>query len=226
MAQQPLTAAGQAVEELLPFYATGALSKIEEKQVADALAGDPELRRRLALVEEEQTEVILLNEGIAGPSTRALDRLMAAIEAEPKRAVAGAGFGERLAGWLHALTPRQAVWATSAAALVLMLQAGALIGLMVNRDSGGTFQTASQIGAATAQAGTAFTIMFQPDAKASDIAALMDRTGARIVDGPRAGGIYRIVVGGTNLDDAAAGAIAGRFRAESGLVRLISPAQN
>lgn len=226
MASQPLTAAGQAAEELLPFYATGVLSAAERKQVADALAADPELRRRLALVEEEQTETILLNEGIAGPSTRALDRLMAAIDAEPERAMARSGFGERLAGWLQALTPKQAVWATAAAALVVALQAGALVGLLVNRNSGAAFETASQIGAATAQAGAAFTIIFQPDAKASDIAALMERAGARIVDGPRAGGIYRIMVGDKALSDAESTAVQARFRTEATLVRMISPARN
>lgn len=225
MAPQPLTAAGKAAEELLPFYATGLLSAAEEKLVADALAADPELRRRLALVEEEQTETILLNEGIKGPSTHALDKLMAAIDAEPKRAMAGVGIGERLAGWLQSLTPRQAVWATAAAALVVAVQAGALVGLVVNRDSGAAFQTASQIGAATAQAGAAFTVIFNPDAKASDIAALLEKTGARIVDGPRAGGIYRIMVGDKALGETESAALMTMIRAEAGLVRMIAPAR-
>lgn len=223
MASQPLTKAGEAAEELLPFYATGILNAAETKQVADALAADPELRRRFALVEEEQTETILLNEGIAGPSTHALDKLMAAIDAEPKRA--SAGLGERLTIWLQSLTPRQAVWVTAAAAVVVALQAGALVGLVAHRDSGAGFQTASQIGAATAQAGAAFTVIFQPDAKASDIAALLEKSGARIVDGPRAGGIFRIVVGDKPLGEPETAAMMTRIRAESGLVRMIAPAR-
>ncbi|MGL4439137.1 MAG: hypothetical protein ACRCUE_07695 [Bosea sp. (in: a-proteobacteria)] len=225
MKRQPLTAAGQAAEELLPFYATGVLSTAEDKLVADALAADPELRRRLALIEEEQTETILLNEGIGGPSTHVLDKLMAAIDAEPKRTGATLGLGQRLAGWLQSLTPQQAVWATAAAVVVVALQAGALVGLVVNRNNGTTFQTASQLGAATAQAGAAFTIIFQPDAKASDIAALLEKNGARIVDGPRAGGIFRIMIGDKSLSEAESAALMTKLRTESTLVRMMSPAR-
>lgn len=226
MSRQPLSDAGKAVEELLPFYAAGVLTRAEQAEIERVLAVDAELRRRLALVEEEQTETILLNEGIAGPSTRVLDQLLATIDADPRRPQAAsgetAGLAARLAGWLQALTPRQAAWATGAAALVLTLQAGALVGLLLSRDGGG-FQTASH-GTAPAVVGAAFTVIFQPDAKASDIAALMEAVGARIVDGPKAGGIYRIMVGDRKLDEAASAAIAARLRAEAGLVRLVSPA--
>ena len=227
MTKQPLSDAGKALEELLPFYAAGVLSQAEMAQIDAVLAVDGELRRRLALVEEEQTEAILLNEGISGPSTHALDRLMAAIDAEPRRGAAASGMmsglATRLGGWLQALTPRQAAWATATAALVLTLQAGMLVGLMANRDGGG-FQTASHGAAPVAAAGAAFTVIFQPDAKASDIAALLERTGARIVDGPRAGGIYRIQVGDRSLDATASAAIANRLRAETTVIRLASPA--
>lgn len=224
MTPQPLTEAGKAVEELLPFHATGALSPAERRQVEAALAIDPELRRRLAIVEEEMTETALLNEGLGGPSTHALDRLMAAIDAEPKRATA-LGLGERVLGWLQSLTPRQAGFALAAAAMVFALQAGALVGLMVGRQ-GASFETASHGAPATAPTGAAFTVIFQPDARASDIAALMERTGARIVDGPRAGGIYRVVVGTAPLGKPEADALAARLRAEAGLVRLAAPAGN
>jgi hypothetical protein len=227
MTKQPLSDAGKALEELLPFYAAGVLSEAEVAQIDAVLAVDGELRRRLALVEEEQTEAILLNEGIAGPSTHALDRLMAAIDAEPKRGAAAAGMmgglAARLGGWLQALTPRQAAFATATAALVLALQAGALVGLVATREGAG-FQTASHGAAPAAPAGAAFTVIFQPDARASDIAALMERTGARIVDGPRAGGIYRIEVGDRSLDAAASAALAARLRAETGVIRLAAPA--
>jgi hypothetical protein len=232
MTKQPLSNAGKAVEELLPFYAAGVLSPSELAEIKRILAVDAELRRRLVLIEEEQTEAILLNEGIAGPSTQALDKLMAAISAEPEKPGArfglGAGLAQRLGGWLQALTPRQAAFATAAAALVLAIQAGALVGLMVKRDDTGGFQTAShgagQVASQIAAAGSAFTVIFQPDAKAADIAALLERIGARIVDGPRAGGIYRIQVGDKGLDATASAAIVAWLRAEAALVRLVSSA--
>jgi hypothetical protein len=223
MTKQPLSDAGKAVEDLLPFYAAGVLTQPELSQVERVLAVDAELRRRLALVEEEQTEAILLNEGIAGPSSRALDKLMAAIEAEPRRASAHAvraGLVARLGGWLQALTPQQMGLAAAMGALVLALQAGALVGLMAGRDGGSGFQTASH-GNAPVAAGPALTVIFQPDARAADIAALMERVGVRIVDGPRVGGLYRVELTDRSADAAAAAA---RLRAEAALIRLVSPA--
>jgi anti-sigma factor RsiW len=224
MPRQPLTDAGQAVEDLLPFHVAGSLSAAEARQVEAALAADSELRRRLALVEEEMTETILLNEGIAGPSTRALDRLMAGIEAEPARNAPSAGWSARLAGWFHAVTPRQAAWATGAVALVIALQAGALVGL-ATRQADVAFQTASQGSAAPAAAGAAFTVIFQPEAKAADIAALLERTGVRIVDGPRVGGIYRVVFGDKPLAPSESEAVRARLAAEIALVRMVAPAR-
>jgi anti-sigma factor RsiW len=221
MTSQPLTPAGAAVEDLLPFYAAGVLDAGEMAEVKAALAADPELRRRLALVEEERTETILLNEGIRGPSTRALDRLMAAIEAEPAR-VPRLSLAERLAAFLHGVTPRQVVWASAAAALLLMLNGAALIGLATRSPEGG-FQTASH-GQTPVMAGSQFTVIFQPGATAAEIGALLERNGARLVDGPRAGGVFRIAVGERVLTTAERDALVARLRAETGVIRLVAPA--
>ena len=50
------------LEELLPWHAAGTLDSDEAAEVERALATDPELARRFALVREELTETILLNE--------------------------------------------------------------------------------------------------------------------------------------------------------------------
>ena len=227
MTTQMLSDAGKAVEELLPFYAAGVLSNAEMGEVERVLAADAELRRRLVLVEEEQTEAILLNEGIAGPSTHALEKLMTAIDAEPRQAavLSGkvSGITARIGQWLQALSPRQATWGMAIAALLLTLQAGALVGLMLDRQDGG-FQTASQATVPAPSRGMPFTVIFQPDAKASEINGLLERLGARVVDGPKAGGIYRIEVGQQRVDAAAGAVMTERLRAETTLIRLVSPA--
>src|SRR6267378_368325 len=75
----------QDIEALLPWHAAGTLSRRDSARVEEALARDPELARRYELVREELGETIHLNETLGAPSARAMDRLMAAIDAEGAR---------------------------------------------------------------------------------------------------------------------------------------------
>ena len=74
------------IEELLPWYATGALSGRDAERVAQALAGDHELAQRYELVRRELAEATRLNETLGAPSARAMEKLFAAINAEEARA--------------------------------------------------------------------------------------------------------------------------------------------
>ena len=71
------------IEELLPWHAAGTLSRRDTQRVEEALARDPELARRYALVREELGETILLNETLGAPSAHAMEKLFAKIDAEP-----------------------------------------------------------------------------------------------------------------------------------------------
>src|SRR5271165_237569 len=70
------------IEALLPWHAAGTLSRRDAERVEAALANDNELARRYDLVREELGETIRLNESLGAPSARAMDRLMAGLEAE------------------------------------------------------------------------------------------------------------------------------------------------
>jgi hypothetical protein len=72
------------IEELLPWYATGTLSGRDVERVEQALAGDRELARRYELVRRELAETTRLNEALGAPSTRAMEKLFAAIDAEAR----------------------------------------------------------------------------------------------------------------------------------------------
>src|SRR5262249_49748848 len=74
------------IEELLPWHATGTLSRREADRVEQALAGDRELTRRYELVLQELAETARLNETLGAPSARAMEKLFAAINAEEVRA--------------------------------------------------------------------------------------------------------------------------------------------
>jgi hypothetical protein len=74
------------IEELLPWHATGTLSRRDADRVEQALAGDRELARRYELVRRELAETTHLNETLGAPSARAMEKLFAAINAEEARA--------------------------------------------------------------------------------------------------------------------------------------------
>lgn len=78
------------IEALLPWHAAGALNTRDTRRVEDALARDVALARQYAVIREECAETILLHEALGAPSSRALQKLFAAIDAEPARGVSGA----------------------------------------------------------------------------------------------------------------------------------------
>src|SRR5216683_2389019 len=91
----------QEIEELLPWHAAGTLSRRDAERVEKALAGDRELARRFDLVREELHETIHLNETLGAPSARAMEKLFAAIDAEPaRRAKVSFDLAGRLAGFI------------------------------------------------------------------------------------------------------------------------------
>src|SRR5579864_1255432 len=73
------------VELLLPWHAAGTLSRRDSRKVDEALRLDPELARQYAVIREEYAETIDLNESLGAPSARGMQKLFAAIDAEPAR---------------------------------------------------------------------------------------------------------------------------------------------
>ncbi len=183
------------LEDLLPWHAAGTLDRREAEKVEAALAGDPELARRYALVREELAADVHLNETAGAPSPRALDRLLERIDAEPvRRPLFDLDLGARLAGFLASLTPRTLAFAASAAALVLFVQFAALGGLVFAPKAGAPiYRTASANTPSPAQ-GAFVLVRFAPSASAADATAFLEKHGATIVDGPTAGGLYRVRV--------------------------------
>src|ERR1700757_2326056 len=111
------------LEELLPWHAAGTLDSDEAAEVERALAADPELARRFALVREELTETILLNESLGAPSARAMETLFRAIDQDRKvvrRVASSPSLGVRIARFF---SPRMMAWTAAAAVVIVVLQA-------------------------------------------------------------------------------------------------------
>ena len=179
----------QEIEELLPWHAAGTLSRRDAQRVEEALARDPELARRYALVREEFGETIHLNETLGAPSARAMEKLFVAIDAEPaRRPAASFNLGSRIGEFFSSLSPRTLVWSASAAAIAILLQAGLLADIMLKEKTGG-YETAS---APTTDpgVGTFTLIRFAPQATSDHITKFLEANKLSIAAGPAAGGLY------------------------------------
>lgn len=185
------------IEHLLPWHAVDALSRSEARRVEEALANDPELARRFAMVRDELGENVLLNESLGAPSGQAAARLFAKIKAEPaRRKPLSLNLGTRISDFLASFSPRTLAWSAGAAVFAILLQASVIGGFLIKTGGTGGFETAS---APISDAGTIVLIRFAPQASASDITRFLDDGKLQIVSGPMPGGVYKVRIAGTKL---------------------------
>ncbi len=189
------------VELLLPWHAAGRLNARDTRRVEDALASDPALARQYAVVQEEYAETIALNESLGAPSGNAMQKLFAAIDAEPARtASVTAGWPARISGFFSELSPRTLAWSATLGAVIVVAQAAVIGAVLMKNPSSSSFQTASLSmnepvvrtlgGAAPPRA----LVRFAPDARVADITALLDKYQASII-GNANGGMFRLQFG-------------------------------
>ena len=202
------------IEELLPWHAAGTLSRSDAKRVEDAIANDPELARRYALVRDELSETIHLNETLGAPSARAMEKLFAKIDAEPaRRPAASLNLGARIAEFFASFSPRTLAYASGAAVLAILLQAGVIAGIMLKETEQAGYETAS---APSTDPGVgAFTLIrFAPQATQDDVTKFLQANKLSIASGPMAGGLYKVRVAVTGLPKAELAAIVKKLQAD------------
>ena len=188
----------EELEALLPWHATGTLSARDARRVEDALARSPALARQYSVIRDEYAETIHLNESLGAPSASAMQKLFAAIDAEPVRQPsAWSNFSARFFGFFAGLSPRTLAWSSSLGALAILLQAGVIGTLVTNQPA--SFQTASlsmnEPQSITRDLSSTppvrALVRFAPDARVGDVTALLDKYQASIVDGAK-GGMFRL----------------------------------
>lgn len=181
----------EEIETLLPWHAAGTLSRRDAERVERALATDQELARRFSLVREELAETIHLNESLGAPSARAMEKLFAAIDAESataRKPRLSFDLRTKIAEFFAGFTPRTVAFASGAAALVILLQAG-VIGSML-------FKNEQSYGTASAPPSKVESIdllvTFVPQATTDQVTRFLHDHRATIVDGPKGPGMYRL----------------------------------
>ena len=158
------------IEELLPFYVNGTLSKPERDLVEEALADDDRLEADKAWVSALRNEVRADSE-IRSPGAFGLARLMRDVE---KVSPAVAATRSR---------PSPVLWGALAASVVAV--AFVLSGIL-GVDAPGYEQ------ASGAPVGESVGVIFNSDVDAGTLSAAVYDLGLVVVDGPSALGVYQV----------------------------------
>lgn len=209
---------------LLPWYVTGRLDPADLVRVEAYLAAHPHVARQLDLARSERDETVAANEALGFPPAAATERLMATLPAARPgwaalRAVKGAL--QQVGDLFVAPTANAVRWAAVAAAVLLAVQAVAIVTLTSERS--GTYQTAS---GGQAGGGIAVLVTFADDAKATAISQLLSELDASVVDGPKAGGVYKIRLRTEDRSQAAREALVRRLAARRDIVRAVLPSRD
>ncbi len=215
------------LEVLLPWHAAGTLNRRDAERVEKALAADRELMRRFNLAREELNETIHLNETLGAPSARAMEKLFAAIDAEPARKPkVSFNFAGRFASFIAGFSPRTLAMATAAGALAIVLQAGVITTGLIKHETGTEVASnpskTPDLALASAESdGTLAAIRFTPKADMGQITSFLMSNKASMIDGPITGGIYKIRLPETGKakEDHV------KQMAQSSIVELIAPTQ-
>ena len=207
------------IEALLPWHAAGTLNARDARRVEEALARDPDLARQFAVIREEYAETIHLNESLGAPSARAMQKLFAAIDGEPVRKPSlTSRISTGIAQFFSGLSPRTMAWSAGAAALALLLQAGVIGAVLMKGPA--SYQTASlstnepasltrDLGAGSPPRAL---VRFAPDARMSDISALLENYQATVVGG--ANGLFRLQFGSKAMGKDEAASLMNKLRGE------------
>ena len=181
----------QEIEALLPWHAAGTLSRRDRERVERAIAGDSELARRLTLVREELQETIHLNESLGVPSSRAMEKLFATIEAEGAPAPARRSFDlvGRVSEFLSGFAPRTIAYAAAAATVAFFLQSAMLTAALM-KDHSDTPTT--QLAGAHTPSNAHAKIRFAPQATSLEVISFLNAHGAEVVAGPERNGSFNI----------------------------------
>jgi len=217
----------EEIEALLPWFVTGKLAQGERLRVERYLAEHPDVARQVVLAREESAETVAGAESFGTPSRASFDRLMVQI-GQDERSRAGlmqglAPYLERIADWIGGFSRVQLGGMAVAAAMLLAVQAAAVTYLVTGGAQ--TYQTASGPSDAVPERGTFALVSFKPGATVLEIAAVLSEIGAQIVDGPKAGGIWRVRLSAEPLAPADAEGRTATLRARSAVVGFVSLTQ-
>jgi len=184
----------EALDLLLPWYVNGTLKDDERRDVEAYLERSSHARDEVELLRALRQQV--KDEAIeSSPGELGLQRLKRQMKAEAPQPATS----DRMAGRTITVASFWRPLAV-AACLVVMIQAGVMVGL------GGFGTTDSELDIATGGSPAVLQVTFAPDATEQQIRDVLQEAGASIAEGPTALGVYglRLVDAGASVDEALA----------------------
>lgn len=193
--------AHQAVQELLPWFASDQLAPDEAQRVQEHLQTCAQCRQDLEWERDMRTEAASAGDALpAGVDMeRALAKLMPALGPQEQSAPAPATApGPRPVSWWRAVAANQPSWLrwTVAAQWVAIIGLGALL-LRPDSDPA----PYRVLGSAISNGGN-LVVVFQPNTSERDLRRVLQAQGARVVDGPTVTDAYLLTVPAANRDRA------------------------
>jgi anti-sigma-K factor RskA len=175
----------QDIEELLPWYATGRLSREEARGIEAALKTMPDLAAKLAAVQRERDAIARGSEAVEPPPPDNLQRLLRQVETTRQQRPGKAERPAGLEGWLAAFFGRRLVWQVAFGIACIAI---AVMAMRFYDPSTAVFETTAGINGAQGEA--TLVVTFQPQAPNADVTSLLRDVKVIVVDGPRPGGSY------------------------------------
>ncbi len=210
-------------EALLPWFVSGKISAADKAKVDAYLAQHPEVRAHIALARDEADDIFAANAQIEAPRD-ALDKLKASLATSPSARLHSvkASLIDKLGLFLSELAPRQLAYAGISAALAIAVLGGSL-GSLLSGGQGAGYQTAAGPGASAVK-GTFALVTFQAAASAGNLSAFLSENKITIVDGPKAGGVFRVRLSDDVLSNNETGAALAKLKSRADLVSFSSSA--
>jgi len=187
--------------DLLPWYANGTLDDAERRQVEAHLSDCPQCKEAITALKRLRTRVKDIELQGQSPGELGLVRLKRRIRSE----TASAANSSRRRWLLPAL---------AAAAIVIVAQAG----LMLNINA--TNRQAMQL--MSAPAAGDIQVRFAPDARAGQIASLLQSIHGQIVAGPGALGVYHIRISAGDSGKKDVEAAVQRLRVQKNVLQFVA----
>ena len=178
----------QDVEELLPWYVTGRVSREEARGIEAALKTMPDLAGKLAQVQREREAVSRASEAVESAPPETLQRLLQQVETTRQWRVPKIESHSEAGGWLKAAMGRNAVWQTALAVACVAIVA---LGVQVYNPPRPTKLWSRQQYQRRRRRKLWWSRSSQARRQAIS-ASLLTGLGAKIVDGPKPGGAYMV----------------------------------
>ena len=211
------------IAALLPWYVSGKISAFDKARVDAYAESHPEVRGHIALARDEADVVFADNQSIPPPRA-GLERLHVSVANSPRARLYAVRTPvvDRLGAWLGGFAPLQLAYAGLAATVLVAVQSLSIGSLIKNQSNPANFTVANRPEALAT--GTFALVAFQPAAPASTLSAFLADNSFVIVDGPKAGGMYRVRISGKVLTGPESEAVLTKLKSRADLIAFASPA--